>query len=197
MSKIRIAKGEDRVIPVEVIRKGNDSVRRPFDLTGFTKITVEFKKSNNTILSIDDVAAFGRFSTFLYEGVTYTADTIGVVGDTINIIFTGSNTIADAITTWNASNPSNTVSSDAADDTVVPTANNFLLTGGLNNFKKVNVTNDLLGLISVQLDNVDTNSLVTGTSQNIRVIIDFGANDLGNRRIAIAKNVLDVISDPL
>ena len=197
MGKLTIQKGEDRVIPLTLTKKAASGIRSPFDLTSATKITVEFKQSDNEILSIDGIAAHGRFSSATFEDVIYTAYTIGVIGDSISLVFDGSDDIATVIAAFNVSNPGNTVNSDAADDTVVPSATTVNLSGGLDDFIKVVVIDAKLGQITVQLDNADTNSLSTGTGQNIRVIIDVGDHDLGNRRISVAKNVLDVVNDSL
>lgn len=197
MGQISVIQGEDRVIPLEVIRKDNSSIRRPFDITGWTKITIEFKKSNNAILSIDNLPAHGRKSSGVYDEVTYTATNVGVAGDLITLVFDGTLTVAQVVAAWNAANPSNTVSHNSTSPTDVPLASTLVLDGGLDNYSKVTVSDVLLGKISVQLDNVDTNSLKVGPSQSIKIIIDFGAHDLGNRRIAMARNSLNVTQENL
>lgn len=193
MSKFRIIRGEDRIIPLEVIRKTNSNIKRPYDLTGWTKITVQFRKSSSSVLELDSVPAHGRQSFISYESVLYTATNVGLLGNSITLIFDGIITIAQAITTWNNVNPANTVSSNAEDDSVIPSAGTIILEGGLDNYSKVTVLGDARdGRVQVQLDNEDTNSLKIGSGQGVAIIVDFGDHDLGNRRIASAKNVINV-----
>lgn len=50
-SPIKIIKGEDRTLSVQLVTEGEDGVLNPFDLTGFTEIEARFRKADNTILS--------------------------------------------------------------------------------------------------------------------------------------------------
>lgn len=197
MGKLTIIQGEDRIIPLEIIKKDNSTVRRPFDITGWTKLTIEFKKSNNETLSINNLPAHGRKSSGVYGGVTYTATNVGVLGDSIVLVFNGIQTIAQVVAAWNLINPANPVGHSSTSPTSVPLAGSVTLSGGLDNYSKVTVSDPVAGKISVNLDNVDTNSLKIGPTQSIKIIIDFGAHDLGNRRIAVARNVLNVIQEKL
>jgi hypothetical protein len=191
--KFKIIQGEDRVIPLDIVRKTNSNVKRPFDLTGWTKIEVQFRKTNGGVLAIDSIPAHGRQSTAVYEEVTYTASNVGVLGDSISLVFNGIDSIQTVIDAWNTSNPANTVTSDASDTAVVPSASTVNLSGGLDNFAKVTVIGDARdGKIQVRLENDDTNSLKVGAGQGVAVVVDFGDHDLGNRRIASAKNVINV-----
>jgi hypothetical protein len=64
--------------------------------------------------------------------VTLTALTAGTRGNNIVLSFNGSNTIAAAILTWNASNPTNQVMLSSGDGTQMPTASAAApLTGGV------------------------------------------------------------------
>ncbi len=54
--------------------------------------------------------------------VTIMATTVGPIGHSITLTFTGTNSISAAIITWNAANPSNTATLTAGDGTQVPTA---------------------------------------------------------------------------
>lgn len=197
MGKITVIQGEDRVIPLEIIRRDNNSIRRPFDITGWTKITIEFKKSNNSILSIDNLPAHGRKASGVYDEVTYTATNVGVTGNSIALVFNGVQTVSQIVAAWNLANPLNLVSHNSTTPTEVPPAGTLALVGGLDNYSKVTVSDVILGKMSVKIDNLDTNSLKVGPAQSIKIIIDFGAHDLGNRRIAMARNALDVTQEKL
>lgn len=191
--KYRILQGEDRVIPLDIVRRGNTNIKRPFDLTGWTKIAVQFRKSNNSVLELDSIPAHGRQSFASYEDVTYTATNVGIAGDSISLTFDGNDDIDTVINAWNIANPANTVESDASDGSVVPSAGTVTLSGGLDDYAKVSVIGDARdGKVQVRLDNEDTNSLKIGSGQGVAVVVDFGDHDLGNRRIASAKNVINV-----
>jgi hypothetical protein len=62
--------------------------------------------------------------------VTITANFAGPAGAGVMLVFTGSNTISQAITTWNTSNPLNSVTLTAGNGTQVPTAGTQTLSGG-------------------------------------------------------------------
>lgn len=65
--------------------------------------------------------------------ITLTAVMPGVIGDSITLVFTGSNSINSAIVTWNTGNPSNTVTLTAGDGTQVPSNGATTpLTGGID-----------------------------------------------------------------
>lgn len=65
--------------------------------------------------------------------VTLTADTIGVVGNTISLVGDGVKTIAALISDWNSTYPANTVTVTAGDDTQIPDEKVLLtLDGGVD-----------------------------------------------------------------
>jgi len=190
--KRTIIKGEDRVLNLDVIRKSTSGIKRPFNLTGWTRIAVQFKKYNGGVLEIDNLPAHARASTGTYGEVTYTADVAGIAGDSITLTFDGAQSISDVISAWNLANSGNEVSSDATDETVIPPAGSITLSGGLDAYSKVSVIDEVQGKISVNLDNEDTNSLKLGPGQGLIVVIDFGEHDLGSRRKAAARNIINV-----
>lgn len=65
-----------------------------------------------------------------YEGVTYTANQTGAEGNNIALVFDGNDDIATVVQAWNDANPEKTVSHDAGDDTVVPSAGTVQLENG-------------------------------------------------------------------
>lgn len=69
-----------------------------------------------------------------YFGFRFYAVNYGVSGNSIALVFTGSNTIAQAVSTWNTANPSNTVTyTDSGDgqNVLLPAATVQLSGGGL------------------------------------------------------------------
>lgn len=184
----KIRRGEDISIPVNITYDN----KRPFDLTGWTKITAEFKKSDNEILSQSTEPANGIFSSAEYEGVTYTADEVGTIGNSISLVFDGNDDIDTVVDAWNTSNPSNTVSSDASDGTVVPSAGTVNLSGGEEPEPEIDVVDDKLGEISIKLNDTETSMLRLGNEQSIKLLIDFQDHPEGKRRIAVINRMIDV-----
>ena len=64
--------------------------------------------------------------------VSLAANLDGVAGNSIALVFTGSNTISQAVTTWNAAHPTNAVSLTNGDGSQIPTAQTVTLSGGIN-----------------------------------------------------------------
>lgn len=77
--------------------------------------------------------------------VTITANVSGTGGNSVVLTFTGSNTIAQAIATWNAANPTNQVTLTTGTGTQVPTVGSVALSGGIN-------ANAVLGTIVVEIE---------------------------------------------
>lgn len=190
MSKATIIRGEDRIL---ILRLVFEQSQEPFDLTGFTKITVQFKKHPSGFVELDSDLQGTANAQFTYEGVTYLADNFGAAGNAIQVIFTGSNTILQAITTWNNANPSNTVSSDAADDSVIPSAATVNLADGNDGFRDVEVLSEILGKIQVVMDEDDTSQMRVGKGVSFKVLVDKGAHPAGERRIVLFPNALTVV----
>ena len=183
-----IVKGEDRVLVLSVkqTRKDGD----PYDLTGWTKIAVEFRKADGEILQKTTDPVGGVASTNTHDGVIFTATKVGTLGNSISLIFNGTDDIATVIDTWNLANPSNTVSHNGS-GTAVLTATTLGLSGGVDAQTYVTIAGDaLLGKVQVELTDVDTNALRLGKSQSIRMKIDKS----DQRRIAIFRNSYDVVN---
>jgi hypothetical protein len=101
-------------------------------------VTVVTSVAHN--LAVGDVVTIAGTSTYASfvgvipgtsTSVTLTANTLGLVGNSIALVFTGSNSIATAITTWNVANPSNQVTLTTGDGTQIPTAQTLTLSGGM------------------------------------------------------------------
>lgn len=189
MSNIQstIIRGEDRPLIARMIFKDSGE---PFDLVGWTKITVQFRKADRSILDKDSVLVGGSFATVLFDGVNYTATNIGANGNLISLTADGIKSIATLVNDWNTANPSNGLVHDALDDTVVPVAGNILLGGGVDQTRSVEVISEVLSKISIDLTDIDTNALKVGPNQSFKVIVDKGSD----RRIVLFDSALNVIN---
>lgn len=183
-----ITKGEDRTIELAFLENS-----APFNLTNWTTIAVQFKKSDNQILEKDTLAA-DIAAEAIYDSVKYTADVAGIGGNTISLVFDGNDSIATVITAWNTANPANTVSSNGADDTVIPAAKTLTLLGGKDAYAYVTLLGDpLLGKIAIDLTETDSAALKTGKGLSVKAVVDFGVNPGGQRRIFIFDNAINVV----
>jgi len=72
----------------------------------------------------------GVKASVAYEGVTYEATVIGLLGNAIALSFDGQTSIADVVAAWNAANPANQVSHNAGDDSVHPASGTASLVDG-------------------------------------------------------------------
>lgn len=186
----QIVKGEDRILTLSMKVKNREG--DPYDLTGWTKISVEFRKLDGSILVKDTVPTGGvqAFASHGSQPITFTADTIGIIGNSISLVFNGTDDIDTVIAAWNGANSGNTVSHDGTGTEVLP-AGTVNLASGINNTTYVNVLgDDLLGKIQVEISDTDTNLLRLGKSQSVRVKVDKGEI----RRIAIFRNAIDVVN---
>jgi hypothetical protein len=186
-----IIRGEDRPLIVRMVFRDSGE---PFDLVGWTKITVQFRKADRTILEKDSDPVGGVLATVLYETVNYTAVNFGLAGNTISLVFDGVKDIATVVSDWNTANPTNTITHDAPSDLVVPTASTVNLVGGVEQTTSVEVLNETLSKISIDLTDVDTNSLKVGPNQSFKVIVDKGLPPEGDRRIVLFDSKLNVLN---
>ena len=126
----------------------------------------------------------------LPSALTFTANSIGIAGNTISLVFNGSDTIAQVVDNWNTNNPAIPVGSDAPDDSVILTATTLNLTGGLDNVAAVTLmTPEVLGKVQVELSDTDTNSLKIGKNQTMKLKIEKG----DEARIVLFRNAITVI----
>ena len=189
----QIVKGEDRVLTLSVREKKKEG--DPFNLTGWTKISVEFRKNDGNILAKDTVPVGGvkAFKSHTDGGsvtVIFTAVNLGTLGNSIALVFDGVDDVDTVIAAWNGANPGNTVASDGVGTEVLPAAT-ITLDGGLENVTYVTVLGDaLLGKVQVELTDTDTNLIRLGKSQSVRMKID--KSEI--RRIAIFRNAIDVVN---
>jgi hypothetical protein len=77
--------------------------------------------------TIDEV-----FASAIEQGVTFTADVAGVIGNTIELVFDGIDDIDTVVNLWNANNPSNTVAFSGGLGTDVLTSATVTLAGGVD-----------------------------------------------------------------
>lgn len=86
--------------------------------------------------------ATGPDSSLLSGTITFTANTLGTIGNSISLTFTGFNTVGTVVSAWNAANPNNQVSYTGS-SSAVPEAKTVGLSGGLPTLSPF-VTNDIL-----------------------------------------------------
>lgn len=184
----KVIRGQDDLL--EIKASFDTPSLDPYPLTGWTKITVQFRKSDRTLLEKTTDLQGGAMATALFETVNYTASNYGVAGNSISLVFNGSDNIATVIGDWNTANPTNMATSDAADDLVVPTAATVSLVGGVDQVRDVNVLDEILSKMTVDLTDLDTNSLKTGPNQSFRVYIDKGES----RKIILFDSAINVIN---
>lgn len=106
-----------------------------FNPTGATPITMEghYRDGLGGWEEVDSLIflTVAEAATGTHGGVLFTADNAGIVGNSISLVFNGTDTVLQVKTAWNAANPANTVSSDPAHDSDVLGATTLNLTGGL------------------------------------------------------------------
>lgn len=187
--RIKIYRGEDKA-PIIDIR--NAKTGRPIDLTGFTKITVSFEKSNRSKLELTTEESPATFANSIYKGARFTAVTAGAIGNSISLSFDGTKTVQEVVNEWNSAHPSNQVSYSIATPADVLSQGLAVFEGGINAFIPVTVINALLGIIKVELTDINTQSLKLGEAQEFLITVDYGQTSSGNRLKGIFRK-LDVL----
>jgi len=183
---LTVIKGEDRSPSLRILYENSSE---PFPLTDYTEIQVVFEKSDRSSLI---KSSRGYKAEVLYEGITYTANEYGDVGNSIELTFDAVKTIEQVVDLWNAANPTNTVTHDSSTPSItVPPADTVELVNGVES--AVTVIDEKLGKIRVTLNNDETNSLKIGKAQDFRAIIDKGEPPTGERRVAMFLSKLNVL----
>lgn len=188
---ISIVKGDDRNLNLFFILTGT---QRPYDLTGWTHISVFFKMQYGDLLE-KSTTAYNTFATAFYSGITFTALASGTAGNSIALVYSGTNTVQQVVNAWNTANPSNKVSHNSPDGNLVIPAGTVTLADALDNLVDVTVVNAILGHVKVHIRQEDTTQLLAGRSLSFKAVIDNGAPPNGERRKIIFENALEVTED--
>lgn len=189
MSIIEIGRGEDVTLPLWITLK-----KRPQSLQGLTTITVEFKTQDGGTLQKTNKPVEGVAASVTSQGVLFTADNEGVAGDSISLVFNGTDTLDAVVGNWNTINPNNTVNHGGVGSSVL-TADTVNLTGGKDPVTYVNVIGSPdVGNLSVYLNDSDTESLRLGKLQTFRAVLEWGDAPEGIKRYAYFRNCLTVES---
>lgn len=99
----------------------------------------------DSVISMDRLTPNAIAATKLFQTVTFTADTAGTAGNSISLVFNGTDDLATVVGAWNTANPTNTVSFTGQPGTFVPTAGTANLAGGLAAIVPVNGMRYLVG----------------------------------------------------
>lgn len=105
-----------------------NETRTIFSGTAVKKILYVEADQNCTLL-ITGYASFTGTLSGTATPVTIKASVAGTAGNSIALVFNGSNTIAAAISTWNTANPSNTATLVSGVGTQIPSAQTLTLNG--------------------------------------------------------------------
>jgi hypothetical protein len=187
-----IYKGSDVKFIVR-IRDDNDD---PVDFTGVTLFTVKMKASPKGNFTVDSNQIPAVAASATSEGVAFTADASGELGNSISLVFNGSDDVDTVVTAWNLANAGNTVSHDGA-GTEVPSAGSVDLSGGVEAYYKVETEgNPVLGKIKITLNESDTEQLRLNENP-IEIIIDRGAHPAGDRDIVQISRAFKVQASPI
>lgn len=190
VSRLKIIKGEDKNL--RFFLRGSVN-RRPINLEDATNVQFVFERQDRTeaILDMVEIPATKAFADF--NGGKFIAINAGSDGNTIILTFDGVKDIQTVVNEWNAANPMNQVETYLLIDDFVPNPTQIRLSYGLNAYTPVQITNAVLGEVSLVLEDKVTNSFRIGENQSFRIIIDFGNPPQGTRRKAKVRNILDVV----
>jgi hypothetical protein len=94
--------------------------------------------------------ATGTGSSLLSGTITFTANTLGIVGNSISLTFSGLNSVSTVCSAWNTANPSNQVSYSSA-STAIPESGTVTLSGGVNTLAPY-ITNTVLNSYLTQIE---------------------------------------------
>lgn len=115
----------------------NNISGKPFSVTSLTNIVSMSPNVAGAVVTPINVgtlnytyASFTGVITGTATSVTITSNFAGPAGATVSLTFTGSNTISQAINTWNVANPLNSVTLTSGDGTQIPSAGSQGLSGG-------------------------------------------------------------------
>lgn len=188
---VKIKRGSDKKFVVKLRHPNAD----PFDLTNADQVTLKLPKKDGTKLTIDTTPVPAVKAKALLQGVTFEAVTAGKVGNQIQLVFNGTDTIATVISAWNTANPSNQVSSNAlTPSSTVLTAATVKLANGSDQYQKVLPMSPLvLGKILISLPNIDTAALRLANEQSIEVLVQVGDDPANDTTGLVIPNAIDVI----
>jgi len=166
---LSLLRGEDRILVTRILFEKSSE---PYDLTGWTRITAHFKKSDGTVLEKHSDLQGGEYASAYFGGVTFTAEEIGAIGNSIVLEFDGVKDIETVVDEWNTANPNNQVSSNAEDETVVLTTVSLTLSEGVDQYRDVTSISDILGKVQINLNEEDTGALKIGQNLSFKLVID-------------------------
>jgi hypothetical protein len=184
-----ITRGEDAAFTIRLL----DSSGRPYDLTNWVYLRLRLPADPTGAVLVDSSTTPAVPAVALAQGVNFTAVTPGTVGNSIELVFDGTETLATVATAWNTANASNQVSYSGL-GTVVLTAATVQLDQGQNALQKLLPASPLqLGKIRVMLRDTDTTQLKLSKNQTIELTIDkLDAFPAGNRKIVLMADALSV-----
>lgn len=184
-----IIRGEDSQFNIKLKELNGD----PYDITDLTSAKVMIRGVDASLLEFNTDVILGVAAHATYEGVIYTADEVGVIGDGIVLVFDGTKTIKDVIDAYNAENPANTVSHNSPTDLIVPSAGTCLLAGWADSYQKVEpISPEVLGKFSVLLLGADTENLKTGKNLPVYILLAKGRE----RKSIVIENAINVVDSP-
>ena len=99
------------------------------NLASDTLFTRSSGAEKNTNISSNTYAQ-GAANDGMSQQATFQADTIGDIGNSITLVFNGTDTAATVVSAWNLAHPNNTVSIVAGSGSTVPTPGTTKLIGG-------------------------------------------------------------------
>ena len=194
---VEILKGEDATFQVKLRFPNGD----PYSLEDTKKVQVSLpkKQTGTGYHTIDDSIQPVAAANGLFQGVTYTAVTAGSAGNAITLIFDGVKTIAQVVSNYNSANPTNQVTHNATNSSVVPTAGAMKLDQGQDAFQKVQILAPaVLRKMLVILTNADTNQLKVGKKLPIYITVDNAlTHPAGTRRKVKIDGAVNVTDGPV
>lgn len=110
-------------------------------------------------------------ASVLFQGIVFTANTAGSVGNSIALVFNGTDDVATVVSAWNLANPANTVAFTGL-GTVVPTAGTAQLANG----------SDVNNALDVWVINPDLTKIASALYAEDSVHV---SGDLGNFALAV------------
>lgn len=126
--------------------------------------------------------------------ITFTAVSAGAAGNSISLVFSGSNTVATVTSAWNTAHPANQVSFTGL-GSVIPAANTWTLSGGAGSLQilirepvsevenvslKVDASNSMVESNAAEISIVDSKGGLSGFNEFGQQVSDQSAINISN-----------------